>query len=430
MKHYDLIVAGGGFAGVGAAIAAARQGLSVLLTEETNALGGAANRCLVNPFMPFYTPLHPAEREERKLLSRGIFEEICGRLADMTASINGENSPGSRQPLRTFSEEYLKILLNRMCLEAGVTLLFHTSVIGAVCKDGHVSSLTAANADGVSEITADLYIDCTGDADIAVRSGFPFHLGREEDHLCQPMTLCFRVGDVDIARFNAGRAKMQELYKQRQADGRIKNVRENVLVFPTVSPTVLHFNTTRVIKLDPTNAEDITRAEIEAREQVFEMFMFLRECADGCENAQLLSTAMQTGVRESRMIDGEYTLTQDDLLAFTKFGDGIAACNYDIDIHNPAGSGTSHFYFPAHEYYTIPYRCLIPRGSHNLLVAGRCISSTHEAQASYRIIPVVCTLGEAAGVAASVAHRLGCGVNDAPSEEIRSLLRASGAVVD
>lgn len=130
------------------------------------------------------------------------------------------------------------------------------------------------------------------------------------------------------------------------------------------------------------------------------------------------------------MIEGEYTLTQEDLLACRKFDDGIAACNYDIDIHNPAGSGTSHYFFAPYTYYTIPYRCLVPKGSANLLVAGRCISSTHEAQASYRVIPYVATLGEAAGVAAAVANKTGTTVREAPVSDIQAALRAQGAFIE
>ena len=429
-SHYHVLVAGGGFAGVAAAIAAARGGCSVLLLEETNALGGAASRCLVNPFMPYFTPIHPKEGETQKMLSRGIFEEICKNLAAMTAAVHGKDHRCNRIPMNTFSEEYLKLLLNRMCLEAGVELLFHTSVIKAEQEEGQVTSVTITNPSGISSISADTYIDCTGDADVAHLAGFPTTLGREPDHLCQPMTLCFRVGDVDIPKFNADRAHMQATYKEWQAAGKIKNIRENVLVFSTISDTVLHFNTTRVVKYNPTSAEDITKAEIEAREQVWEMFLFLRECVDGCQNAQLLSTAMQIGTRESRMIVGEYVLTKDDLLACRKFSDGIAACNYDIDIHNPEGSGTSHYFFPAHEYYTIPYRALIPQGAQNMLVAGRCISSDHDAQASYRIMPVVCTLGEAAGEAAALAHRLGCHARNVPTDQLRTELRKHNCVVD
>ena len=156
----------------------------------------------------------------------------------------------------------------------------------------------------------------------------------------------------------------------------------------------------------------------------------MRERVPGCEKAQLVFSAPVTGVRESRMIDGEHVLTAEELIACTRFEDRIACGNYDIDIHNPEGSGTSHRFFPAGEYYTIPYRSLIPKGADNLLVAGRCISCTHEAQASIRIMPIVCTLGEAAGTAAAVALDSGCSVRDVDVPELQDRLRKAGACIE
>ncbi len=426
MKEYDVIVVGGGFTGVAAAVTAARQGMRVLLTERTNCLGGAACNCLVNPFMPFFTG-SKEDGGKKLILSAGIFDEIQDRLIKVTADICGDHPRYQHKPMSTFSEEALKIAFNRMVLEAGVDLLFHTTLVGADKDGDRITGLTMAGKAGLCKLHAFYYVDCTGDADLALQAGCPTHLGRPEDHLCQPMTLCFRVGDVDTARFREGRAEMQKAYKEQQAKGKIRNIREDVLVFNTLSDSILHFNTTRIVKLNPTDPVDVTRAEIEAREQVYEMMCFLRTYAAGCENAKLISTAMQIGMRESRMIDGEYVLTVEDLLAFRKFDDGIAACNYDIDIHNPEGSGTSHYYFPQGEYYTIPFRCLIPRGVDNLLVAGRCISSTHEAQASYRILPVVTTLGEAAGVGIAQACKANIPCRQVDASAVREILRANGA---
>lgn len=190
---------------------------------------------------------------------------------------------------------------------------------------------------------------------------------------------------------------------------------------------MLHFNSTRIVRKNPVDAFDITAAEIEAREQVFELYHFLKDNIDGFQNAELVMTAMQTGARESRMIDGDYVLTGSDLVSCARFEDAIAAGNYDIDIHNPEGSGTSHYYFPEGQYYTIPYRSLIPKGTENLLAAGRCISSTHEAQASYRIMPICSTLGQAAGTAAALASRRRTGVRDIPVRDLQRLLKEDGA---
>ena len=207
------------------------------------------------------------------------------------------------------------------------------------------------------------------------------------------------------------------------------NPRENILVFRTPISNVLHFNTTRVVKKNPTSPEDVTEAEILARKQVYEIYEFIKQHADGLENSFLMITAPEIGVRESRMIIGDYVLTEQDCRGCVKFEDAIAACNYDIDIHNPEGTGTSHYYFKDGEYYTIPYRSLIPRGVSNLLVAGRCISSDHGAQASYRIMPVVCCLGEAAGEAIGLLTKTKASVRDVDVKELQSRLKENGAFI-
>lgn len=414
MKKYDIAVIGGGFAGVGAALAAARRGKRVIVIEKANCLGGAATNCLVNPFMPYWT----TDGDERVYLSRGIFLEIVNTLR-------------ARGVMRKedFLEEELKYLLNEMTLEAGIDLLFHAYIFKANKNGDKITSVSLATRSGVVEIEADTFIDATGDAQLAYLADCPTTLGRDGDHLCQPMTLCFRVGNVDTDKFYETRDRLQEEYKQYLADGKFINPRENILVMRNPIPNVLHFNTTRVIKKNPTDPWDVTEAEIIARRQVYEAYDFIKSHAGGMENSYLAMTAPEIGVRESRMIVGEYVLTEEDCRACIKFDDAIAACNYDIDIHNPEGSGTSHYYFAPGEYYTIPYRSLIPRGADNLLVAGRCISSDHGAQASYRIMPVVCCLGEAAGAAASIALDSGVTPREIDVAALQNSLKANGAFI-
>lgn len=422
MKKQDIIVIGGGFAGVAAAIAAARQGKSVLLVEKYNCLGGAAVFDLVNPFMRFWT--YTADKKERIYLSRGIFTEILREMKELGGFLSESQDSG------IFNEEYLKLALNRMCLKSGVTLLFQTYLTGVAVKEGRISSVTVSNVSGQTELEADCFIDATGDANLAALAKFPFRLGRDTDHLCQPMTLCFRMTNVNRALFDKERPKINPLYTKFREEGKITNPREDVLIFHTVNEDTLHFNTTRIVKLNPTDAEDVTKAEIAAREQVFEMVAFLKENFASFRDATLISTGMQIGVRESRMIIGEKVLTEEDLLTFRKEADGIAVCNYDIDIHSPDGTGTTHYYFPDGEYYTIPYGCLVPKGAKNLLVAGRCVSATHEAQASLRIMPTCCTLGEAAGIAAAVACTEKKDVFAVDVQKIRRILTENGAKVD
>lgn len=415
-KTWDLIVVGGGPTGVAAAVTARRKGLEVLLIEKAGFLGGAPGTCLINPFMPYSTTVDG----ERFLLSRGFFTEFRQLLKEA----GGYRGDGSED----IHEEYVKLVLDRLVVREGVQPLFHATLCGVEKEGESLKAVQVATKSGVLRFAGRYFIDATGDADLAVMAGCPYHLGRP-DGLCQPMTLCFRIGNVDIPTYRKNTALMQEKYKQFQAEGKIKNPRENILVFNTLVDGVLHFNTTRVVKLDPTNPFDVTQAEMIAREQMFEMYEFLRDNVPGFEHSQLLYSAGEIGVRESRMIDGEYLLTETDLRDCVKFEDRIAAGNYDIDIHNPEGSGTSHYYFPAGTWYTIPYRSLQPKNADNLLVAGRCISSTHEAQASYRIMPIVATLGEAAGVAVAVASEAGVGVKQVDVGKIQQMLTDEGAFI-
>lgn len=415
MKKYDLAVIGGGFAGVAAALAAARGGADVIIIEKSNALGGAANVCLVNPFMPYKTKI-----DGRSVaLSAGIFREIHERLEARGAMMH-EN----------FLEEELKYVMSEMVAEAGISLLYHAYIFKAHRDGERITAVSVATKQGETVIEADYFIDATGDAQLAFLSGCPTRLGREPDNLCQPMTLCFRLGNVDVDRFLASRPLLNEAYKKSLDAGEFINPRENILVFRSPIRNVLHFNTTRVVKKDPTNPFDVTEAELLARRQVYEVYEFMKKHADGLEDSFLMMTAAEIGVRESRMIIGDYVLTESDCRAFTKFEDGIAACNYDIDIHNPEGSGTSHYYFPEGEFYTIPYRSLIPTGVTNMLVAGRCISSDHGAQASYRIMPTVCCIGEAAGSAMALAIKDSVPVREVNVDALRATLKANGAFID
>ena len=188
-KSFDLIVSGGGFSGVAAALAAARRGLSVMIFDKSNCFGGAAVNCLVNPFMPYWTT--SPDTGEKMYLSRGIFSEIHSLLKEYGA-LRGESC---------FNEEYLKLILNRMLIKDGVSILFNTNLVDADVSGGNIKSITVVNKSGTQKYYADYYIDATGDGDLAVLCGCPYHIGRAEDGLCQPMTLCFRVCNVDTDEF-------------------------------------------------------------------------------------------------------------------------------------------------------------------------------------------------------------------------------------
>ena len=414
-KTWDLIVMGGGLTGAAAAVSARRLGLTVLVIEKAGFLGGAPGTNLISPFMPYSTKVNG----ERFLLSRGFFSELRDMLKELGGYEDGRED---------IHEESLKLALDRLMKKEDVAVLFHAVLCGVEKEGESIREVQVVTKAGVLSFRARYFIDATGDAALAVMAGCPYHLGRP-DGLCQPMTLCFRIGNVDIPTFRKNRGVIQEKYKKLQKEGKIKNPREDVLIFDTLVDGVLHFNTTRVVRHDPTDPFDVTEAEMIAREQMFEMADFLKNNCPGFEHSRLLYSAGEIGARESRMIDGEYLLTETDLKDCVKFDDAIAAGNYDIDIHNPEGSGTSHYYFPEGTWYTIPYRSLQPKNADNLLVAGRCISSTHEAQASYRIMPIVTTLGQAAGTAAALAAKAGRGVKEIDVRELQETLVKYGAFI-
>lgn len=420
---FELIVVGGGFAGTAAAIAAAKEGIDVLLIEKFNCLGGAAVNQFVLPFMPYWTQM-PITLD-RKFLCGSIFLEI---LDEMNKFTDKENKSGFNKSLY-FDEEILKIVLNRMCLKYGVKLLFNATLSDVNASKGTVELIKVIGKSKKLELYADYFIDATGDGELCNLAGCESVVGREKDGLCQPMTLCFRIGEIDMEKFRNSKQNINAIYKEKKKLGEIKNPREDVLIFFNYNKGILHFNTTRVVKKNPTDPFEVTDAEIEAREQVFEMHDFLKKNIKGFENSRILSTALQIGIRESRKIIGEYTLTVDDLKSLARFDDAIAVSNYDIDIHNPEGEGTSHYHFGDGEWYEIPYRCLIPKAMNNLLVAGRCISSTHEAQASFRIMPYCSEIGQAAGVAVAVAKKKATDLKSVDINEVQKLLKKEGFAI-
>lgn len=423
MKHYDLIVVGGGLTGVAAAVAAGREGLSVLLAEQSGSLGGAINNNLVYPFMRYWTDCPDGQR---KWLSAGIFKEIFDKTEELC-------KPGSKID---FSPEHMKVVLDQLALDAGVELLFHATLFKAVTEGRNVKSVLMATKAGQMELTADFFIDATGDGDLLAFAGCDFQLGRESDGLCQPMTTCFRLANLHPERMGPeGKKSMRPIlnaaYQKAKEEGRINNPREDILWFrgEALGETIGHFNTTRVVKLDPTNPLEVSRAEVIARRQTLELVELLKE-HPVFEDATLVSIATSIGVRESRKLKGVHILTAQELKDCTRFEDSIALGNYDIDIHNPEGSGTSHYYFAPGDYYTIPYRCLLPREFDNLLTGGRCVSATHEAQASVRIMPICATTGQAAGTAAAVAKKTGTNAHTVDIKKVQNLLRQNGAAID
>lgn len=404
---YDVLVIGGGFGGVSAAVAAAKAGARTALVERYGCLGGMAVTGLVNPFMNYFLA-------DGSSLASPVFHEVLDRLADRGALADDAC---------VFDDEQLKFVFDDMVAHYGVDVLFHTSLLGVEVEDGAIKEVQLLGKEGPFAMTASIYIDSTGDGDLAAFSGCSHEVGREEDGLCQPMTLCFRVGGVTPGRDVVElRRELTAILDQAKAEGLVNQPRENVLLFPTLQDHIWHFNTTRIVGRNALTSKGLTEAELEARRQVDELFSLFKLEHPDFHDAFIAKIAIQTGVRESRRILGQKVLTAQEVLDGTKFDDGIARSNYDIDIHNPAGTGTVIRPVREGTYYEIPYGCLVPQDISNLLVGSRCISSTHEAHSSLRIMPVVSGIGEAAGLAAALCVEEGTIPQDVDGKRLKQII--------
>jgi hypothetical protein len=286
-------------------------------------------------------------------------------------------------------------------------------------------------------IRARVVVDCTGDGDVAARAGARYEIGREEDGLVQPMTLMFRMVQFERVAFGAyvratpdqwrGVHGLWDLSRQATAAGDLDLPREDLLFFGTPHEGEVSVNSTRVTRVLGTDVFDWSRAELASRRQMRQIAKFLRRYVPGFGNAYVAQSGVHTGVRETRRIVGDYRLTAADVLDARRFDDVIARGAYPVDIHNPKGSGTVLKRLPPGTAYDIPLRCLLPSGIEGLLVAGRCMSGSHEAHSSYRVMPIVMATGQAAGVCAAFAAKRDLSPRAVPAADVQAALIAQGA---
>jgi hypothetical protein len=435
----DVLVVGGGPAGIGAAVASARNGARTVLVERFGFLGGNATAGLVGPFMTSYS------MDGKIQLIKGVFEELVERAEALGGAIHPREVEGGtdfagfithgHHRVTPFDPEMVKLVAAEMCLEAGVELRLHTFMVDTLVEGNTVTGVVVASKSGLEAIRAKVTVDCSADADIAARAGAPFHMGRESDGLMQPMTLFFRVANVDDDKVRAYRAAHPEerrLFETQvlaaRARGEFPIPREAIGIYRTPAPGIWRVNTTRLQRLDGTDVNDLTRAEIEGRRQVMFLLRFFHEFCPGLEHCTLLDTAATIGVRETRRIVGEYTLTLDDLVTGREFDDVIALCGYPVDIHSPDGSRGGAMESPdIANVYQIPYGCLVPEHTEQLLVAGRCVSASHEALAAIRVMPPAFAMGQAAGTAAALSVAEGVPPRQVPTEWLQETLVKGGA---
>lgn len=442
----QVLVIGSGAAGQTAALAAGRNGADTLLVENAGFLGGISATL---PWLGFH------DRDYR-LIVKGTPLEFCQRLQRMGAASAHEFDPKCASAIGIDSH-WWKILLMQLMREAGVRLLLHTQVVDTIREGDRIRGVIVENKSGRQRIEADITIDCSGDGDVAARGGVAWEKGRTADGLVQAPTLVFKLGGVSREGFIAGckdpainyrewiapypeiRAKMMaridrmqmiicggyaKLIEKARAAGDFEVPQSRVVGVKLHHPDEYLVVMTRVLGLNPTDTQSLTDAYAKIYEQIPVLVNFFKKYVPGFEQSHLREIAPMLGVRESRRIMGDYLLTAEDLIAGRVFDDAVSMGGYHIDIHRPAGT-----WVDSHNVrtYTIPLRSLIARDVDGLLMAGKCISATHEAIASTRVVPICQGQGQAVGTVAALAVKAKVPVRNISTRTLQDTLAAQGA---
>jgi hypothetical protein len=435
VDHCDVLVVGGGAAGVAAAVTAARAGLDVCLLERYGFCGGGAVAGLSGTVCGMYLASDSSGAAPQRLV-HGFLDDFIARM---------EGIGGLTPPVRygkTFTRVHEPLawreVADAMLRDSGVRVQYHCVVTDVLVEGGAaIEGVCAYTKQGKLEVRARLTIDASGDADLVAMAGLPFAMGR--DGQVQNPTMIFRVMGADparlVARYGADSIMPSEISERilaLHASGEYHLPRAKIFLFPTTRPGELLCNATRLIgsdgrELSAVVATDLTEAEFEGRRQVREYARFLRDHVEGCEGAWVNDTGVQVGVRQTRQVVGVTTLTNADVEACRKRPDGVARSAWPIELHK---GDKPKLVWLLDDFYEIPLGCFVPASGEGLLVAGRCLAAEHEAMASARVTAQCFEYGHAVGHAAAIAVRERLGVRSVPAVEVRRMVNADGARLD
>jgi hypothetical protein len=401
----DVVILGGGPAGIAAATAAARAEASTLLVERYGFLGGMGTAAGVTNFCGLFANVHGDIRR----VVHGVADELLERIA----ALDGLNEPHAifgKTKAQAYDMAAYKCAADDMLLASGAKLLFHALAAGAAMKsDSLIDALLVETKSGRGAIRGRIFIDASGDGDLAAWAGAPFEKGDADGHLLYP-TLMFRVNNVDAAKAATAMHDIPRLMQEAQASGDFSFPRMGAIVRPMKNPTEWRANITQIRNaagqaMDGTDAAQFSAGEIEGRRQIRDYISFLRARVPGFEKSYVLDIATQVGIRETRRVMGDYALSGEDVIACAGFADAIGVNGWPLERHVAGDVAWGWQPEGSRGYNQMPYRMIVPRRIDNLFVAGRCASMTQEGQSAARVSGACFVMGEAAGTAAAMSLR-------------------------